>query len=73
MKECLSPTVLEELSERRFRGNGLFEILKHLETCEKCRSQIRLPTKEEILKRFEADEPPPMPNSAKQGVISNES
>lgn len=56
MSDHLSQKEIDSLSNRTLRGKGLFAALKHLETCEKCRSQIKLPTREEILKRFEADE-----------------
>ncbi len=52
----MSREEIELLSKRKLRGNRLFAGLKHLETCEKCRSQIKLPAKEEILKRFEEDQ-----------------
>lgn len=60
MNDCLSPEVLEALSNGQYEGLEMFEILEHLEKCEKCRSGIKPPTKEEILKRFEDDEPPPV-------------
>lgn len=51
----MSKAEIELLNKRELRGTGLFAALKHMETCEKCRSQIELPTREEILKRFEED------------------
>lgn len=59
MNDHLTPEELELLSMNQFHGRGLFKALKHLEECRQCRSQIKLPTKEEILKRFEEDEEPP--------------
>lgn len=55
MKDCLAKEKLELLQNRKLRGKELFTALKHLEICEKCRSKIILPTKAEILKRFEDD------------------
>lgn len=54
----MSREEIELLNKRELCGKGLFSALKHLENCEKCRSQIELPTREEILKRFEEGEPP---------------
>lgn len=57
MSDCLSKEELELLNKRELRGAGLVKALKHLETCEKCRLQIELPTKKEILGRiFDEDE-----------------
>lgn len=54
MNEHLSKEDLELLSMSETpKSIGLFEALEHLEHCDKCRAQIKLPTKEEILKRFE--------------------
>lgn len=64
MKNCIPPKILKEMSERRFCGKGLFEILKHIETCKICRSKIRTPTKEEILKRFKDGEPSLLSNNS---------
>ncbi len=64
MNDHLTREELELLSNRDFRGKGLFKALKHLESCEKCRLQIKPPTKGEILKRFEEDDIPSPPPSA---------
>ena len=69
MNDCLSKEDLELLSNDEFYGKGLFKALKHLELCEKCRAQIKLPTKEEILKRFEEDETP-LPSSPNANTSS---
>lgn len=59
MEDCLTREELELINKRELRGKGLFKALKHLETCEKCRSKIKLPSKEEILKRFDIDSSSP--------------
>lgn len=59
MNDHLTAEELELLSMDEFHGPGLFKALQHLEKCAECRSQIKLPTREEILKRFEDDEEPP--------------
>jgi hypothetical protein len=56
MNDCLSKEDLELLSNQESPSMGLFKALEHLEKCEKCRSQVRLPSKEEILKRLELTE-----------------
>lgn len=57
MKEHLTAEELELLNERRLRGKELVKALKHLETCARCRSKVKLPTKEEILTRLAPDPP----------------
>lgn len=49
INKCPSPEVLQEVAERQFSGAGFFAILEHLETCEKCRSQIKLPASQVIM------------------------
>jgi len=56
MKNCLPEETIELLSARSLRGKELVEALRHLETCADCRSKVRMPIKEEILKRLEPDE-----------------
>lgn len=56
MNDCLSKEDLELLSRHESPDRGLFKALEHLEKCEKCRSQVKIPTKKEILKRFELTE-----------------
>lgn len=56
MKDCLTKEKIELLNKRELSGKGLFKALKHLEMCERCSAQIKLPDKKEILKRFEEEE-----------------
>jgi hypothetical protein len=66
MKDCLPEETLKLLSDRRLRGARLIEALKHLENCARCRARVRMPTKEELLKRLEPnpqDLPPAPPPS----------
>lgn len=67
MKNCLSQETIELLSDRNLRGARFVEALKHLETCADCRARVRMPTKEEILRRLEPDpkeENPPSTSSS---------
>ncbi len=55
MAEHLTKEEIDLLSKREFRGKGLFDALKHIEICEECRLQIKLPVAEEILNRFDLE------------------
>lgn len=54
MTDCPTAENLELLSNRKLRVREFLSDLKHIETCEQCRSQIMLPSAEELLKRFES-------------------
>lgn len=56
MSDCLTKENLELLNKRQLRGRGLVNALKHLEKCEKCRRKIKLPGREEVLRRIFDDE-----------------
>ncbi len=56
MKECLTAEEVELLDKRELRGKGLVKALRHLESCPECRSKMKSPTREEILRRLEPND-----------------
>lgn len=56
MNECLPEETIKLLSGRNLRGERLVSALRHLEACAICRAKVRMPTREEILKRLVPDD-----------------